>query len=94
MRTGERILKNLGKLRVAIILVIYFASASTAKAAEPSPAPVDNDGHQTTVSDAGNSHHHYHHHYHHHRFHPVHEASELIHKATGTKPTRPKPVVN
>jgi isopropylmalate/homocitrate/citramalate synthase len=38
--------------------------------------------------------HHYHHHHHHHRFHPVHDASELIHHATGTKPVRPKPVVN
>ena len=38
--------------------------------------------------------HHYHHHHHHHRFHPVHDASEIIHHVTGTKPVRPKPVVN
>jgi hypothetical protein len=87
-------LENLKKLRVAIILVIYFALASIAKATEPTPASVDHNSQQTTASGADSSHHHYHHHYHHHRFHPVHEASELIHKATGTKPIRPKPIVN
>ena len=88
-------MKNSKSLPLGIILFTYLASASIAKATEPSPAPADNAGRETTTSTtAVNSHHHYHHHYHHHRFHPVHDASELFHHATGTKPIHPKPVVN
>jgi|HubBroStandDraft_1064217.scaffolds.fasta_scaffold1457989_1 hypothetical protein len=85
--------------RAAIILAVIIASASIARA-EPATAP---DGNAAETPPAASTDHpaetttHVHHHYHHrrhHRFHPVHDASELFHHATGTEPVYPKPVNN
>jgi hypothetical protein len=84
--------------RAAIILAIIIASASIASA-EPAAAP---EGNAETPPAASTDHpaetathvHHHYHHRRHHRFHPVHDASELFHHATGTEPVYPKPVNN
>ncbi len=86
-------------LRTAIILAITVAFVSVANAADVAPVPnaaeTSTAPPTTTHQHAVSTHHgHYHHHYHHHRFHPVHDVSEVIHHATGTKPVYPKPVTN
>ena len=85
--------------RFALVLTILVASvslASLARADETTTVHTDNSGDTTTTHTTNtpatthtttvHSHRHYHH-----RFHPVHEASRIIHDATGTEPTRPKP---
>lgn len=93
-------LETFKMLLVAIIMAITVAAVSTAIAADNATVPNDNGAETTAVHTDNTSapeptrprrHQRY---YHHHRFHPVHEASEIIHHATGTKPVRPKPVVN
>jgi hypothetical protein len=85
-------------LRTAIILSITMAAASLANAADvtnttdTTTVHHDNGAETTTVHHTTvRTHHHYRRH---HRFHPVHDASEIIHHATGTQPVYPKPVTN
>jgi hypothetical protein len=89
--------RHFATLRIAILIGALVAFKSIGNAAETAPAPADNAAETTPAAAptaAASTHHHHHTHYHHHRFHPVHEASELFHHATGTQPVRPKPVVN
>jgi hypothetical protein len=84
--------------RAAIILTITLAFVSVAHAADvtnttdTTTVHHDNGAETTTVHHTTvRTHHHYRRH---HRFHPVHDASEIIHHATGTQPVYPKPVTN
>ena len=79
--------------RFALVLTILVASVSLASlvhADETTTTTTHTDKAGNTTSTHTTTHHTSHHHYHH-RFHPVHEASRIIHDATGTEPTRPKP---
>lgn len=85
-------------LRITILVGALIALGSIGNAAETASAPADSAPPAAPATaaptTAASTHHHRHYHYHRHRFHPVHEASELFHHATGTQPVRPKPVVN
>jgi len=84
--------------RVASILAIMvFVSASIAYSADSYMVTTDHPADSTTVHTTTVHKHRRHHHFHpvneasriiHH---PVHETSEAVHKATGTQPERPKP---
>jgi hypothetical protein len=87
-------------LRVATILMIgVFAFAPLAYSEDSTTVSTDHAAGTTTTTTVHTTvHHHRHHHFHpvneasriiHH---PVHETSLAIHDATGTKPERPKPL--
>lgn len=94
---GMMKLRHAAPLRIVILMGALIAFKAVGHTAETAPAPANNatDTTPAAAPSAAASKHHYHHYrHHHHRFHPVHEASELFHHATGTQPVRPKPVVN
>ena len=79
--------------RFALVLTIFVASVSLgslAHADETTTTVTHTDKAGNTTSTHTTTTHHTSHH-HPKRFHPVHEASRIIHDATGTEPTRPKP---
>src|SRR5580693_1168729 len=88
--------------RIASVLstiVFAIAFASIANGADSTTVSTDHAAGTTTTTTVHTTvHHHRHHHFHpvneasrivHH---PVHETSLAIHDATGTKPERPKPL--
>jgi hypothetical protein len=89
--------------RVATILsitVFAIAFAPIANSADSTTVSTDHAAGTTTTTVHTTTVHHHHSHHHFHPVneaskiihHPVHETSEAIHDATGTKPERPKPL--